>query len=203
MTRVEIAYQEKSRFIESTLAQAGIQLQSVHLYLRAFKQAQKLEVWAKNKQEVGFKKLLTYDFCAFSGDLGPKRMEGDLQIPEGLYHINRFNPLSKFHFSLGLNYPNASDVKLGHPTKVGSDIFIHGGCASVGCIAITDDKIEELYILAELARKNGQKKIPCPIFPFPLTTENIQLYAPTYPNQVVFWKSLQLMYQEFELKMKQ
>jgi len=203
MTRVEIAYQEKSKFIESTLAQSGIQLKSVHLYLRAFKQEQILEVWAKNKQEVAFKKLLIYDFCAFSGDLGPKRMEGDLQIPEGEYYINRFNPLSKFHLSLGLNYPNASDKKLGHPTKVGSDIFIHGGCASVGCIAITDDKIKELYILAELARKNGQTKIPCPIFPFPLTTKNIQLYAPTYPNHVAFWKSLQPLYNEFEMKLKQ
>jgi len=203
MTRVEIAYQEKGKWIGNLLIQSGIQKTSVHLFLRAFKKEQILEVWAKNKREEHFKKILTYDFCAFSGDLGPKRMEGDLQIPEGIYHINRFNPLSKFHLSLGLNYPNASDKKLGHPTKVGSDIFIHGGCASVGCIAISDDKIKELYILAELAKQNGQTKIPCLIFPFPLTTKNIQVYAPTYPKQVAFWKSLQPMYKDFEIKLKQ
>lgn len=198
MTRVEIAYQEKSKYIEKVLEQAAIESDSIRLFLRAFKQEQKLEVWAKNQQEVAFKKLLTYDFCVFSGDLGPKRMEGDLQIPEGIYYINRFNPLSKFHLSLGLNYPNASDKKLGHPTKIGSDIFIHGGCSSVGCIAITDDKIKELYILAELAKQNGQSNIPCHIFPFPLTTQNIQSYNQSYPNHVAFWKSLQPIYQQFE-----
>lgn len=197
MTRVEIAYQEKSKLIENKLKMAGIATEATTLFLRAFKQEQILEVWAKNKKDILFKKLFTYDFCAFSGDLGPKRMEGDLQIPEGVYYINRFNPQSKFHLSLGLNYPNASDIQLGHPTKVGSDIFIHGGCATVGCIAITDDKIKELYILADLAKRNGQVKIPCHIFPFPLTTENIQQYAKTYPKQVGFWTSLQVVYQKF------
>jgi murein L,D-transpeptidase YafK len=100
-----------------------------------------------------------------SGTMGPKRMEGDYQVPEGFYHINEFNPNSNYHLSLGLNYPNASDRMLSDSVRPGSAIYIHGNCVSTGCIAISDLPIEEVYILASLAKSNGQEFIPVHVFP--------------------------------------
>lgn len=82
--------------------------------------------------------------CMQSGTLGPKRMEGDYQMPEGFYYINEFKPYSNFHLALGINYPNASDKVLSDARRPGGDIYIHGGCVSTGCIAISDQPIEEL-----------------------------------------------------------
>ena len=100
-----------------------------------------------------------------SGTMGPKRMEGDYQVPEGFYHINEFNPNSNYHLSLGLNYPNASDRILSDSVRPGSAIYIHGNCVSTGCIAINDMPIEELYIIASNARQQGQEFIPVHVFP--------------------------------------
>jgi murein L,D-transpeptidase YafK len=100
-----------------------------------------------------------------SGTLGPKRMEGDYQMPEGFYYINEFNPNSNFHLSLGLNYPNASDRILSDSLHPGSAIYIHGKCMSTGCIAIDNKPIEEVYLLAAYAKDAGQDFIPVHVFP--------------------------------------
>jgi murein L,D-transpeptidase YafK len=100
-----------------------------------------------------------------SGTLGPKRMEGDYQTPEGFYYINEFNANSNYHLALGLNYPNASDRVLSDARRPGGDIYIHGGCVSTGCIAVNDQPIEELYVLAANAREQGQDFIPVHVFP--------------------------------------
>ena len=100
-----------------------------------------------------------------SGILGPKRQEDDWQIPEGFYHIDRFQPDSKFYISLGIGYPNTSDKILGVKDNLGCDIFIHGGCATVGCIPITDDQIKELYLVALETQSNSERRIPVHIFP--------------------------------------
>ena len=97
--------------------------------------------------------------------MGPKRMEGDYQVPEGFYHINEFNPNSNYHLSLGINYPNASDRILSDSLKPGGSIFIHGNCVSTGCIAISDMPIEEVYVIAAAAKSQGQEFIPVHIFP--------------------------------------
>lgn len=115
--------------------------------------------------------VCTYPFCASSGILGPKRKEGDRQIPEGIYYINHFNPVSNFHLSLGINYPNPSDKILSDPAQPGESFYIHGNCVTIGCIPISDDKIKELYILAVEAYNNGQVKIPVHIFPDRLPNE--------------------------------
>ena len=107
-----------------------------------------------------------------SGTMGPKRMEGDYQVPEGFYHINEFNPNSNYHLSLGINYPNASDRILSDSLKPGGSIFIHGNCVSAGCIAITDEPIEELYVLASEAKNQGQEFIPVHIFPVRYSNSN-------------------------------
>ena len=124
-----------------------------------------MEVWVKYDQKEKFRLFKTYKVCALSGSLGPKRMQGDYQVPEGFYYINEFNPKSVYHLSLGLNYPNASDKLLADSLQPGGDIYIHGSCVTTGCIPITNQQIEELYILATHAKNAGQDFIPVHIFP--------------------------------------
>ncbi len=135
------------------------------LYIRSFKYDKQVEVWVKGQPDESFRLFKTYRMCMQSGSLGPKRMEGDYQTPEGFYYINEFNPNSNYHLALGLNYPNASDRMLSDARRPGGDIYIHGGCVSTGCIAVSDLPIEEMYILAALARDRGQDFIPVHVFP--------------------------------------
>lgn len=134
------------------------------IYIRSFKYDRLLEVWVKEKNDP-YKLFKTYKVCMQSGTIGPKRMEGDYQMPEGFYYINEFKPNTNYHLALGLNYPNASDKLLSDPRRPGNDIYIHGGCVSVGCIAISDGPIEELYVLTSNAKDNGQDFIPVHVFP--------------------------------------
>lgn len=180
----------------SLLEQNKIDSTNFELFLRAFKKEQVLEIWAKNKSAKTFTKIKTYDFCTTSGVLGPKRQEGDRQIPEGCYWVDRFNPNSLFHLSLGLNYPNDSDRKLGDLQQPGTNIFIHGGCASVGCIPITNKNIEVLYALASEAKRLGQNKIPVHIFP---SNKMEKLLRKTSQN-TVFWQNLLPIFKHFETK---
>ena len=136
-----------------------------YIYLRSFKYDSQLEVWVKYTPNEKFKLFKTYKVCAMSGSLGPKRMQGDYQVPEGFYYINEFNPKSMYHLSLGLNYPNSSDKLLADSIQPGGEIYIHGSCVTTGCIPITNNQIEELYILATYAKNAGQDFIPVHIFP--------------------------------------
>lgn len=199
--RVKTAYEEKESAVKKYFTDKKLSYRKFQLFIRAFKKKQTLEVWIKEMEKEEFELLHTYNFCSSSGTVGPKRKEGDLQIPEGVYHINHFNPQSNFYLSLGLNYPNASDKILSHATKPGGSIYIHGNCVTIGCIPITDDKIKELYVLAVEARNNGQAKIPVHIFPDRLTTENVEVLIQAYTtNEKVksFWKNLKLIYWDFE-----
>ncbi|MFM7646051.1 MAG: L,D-transpeptidase family protein [Sphingomonadales bacterium] len=136
-----------------------------YIYLRSFKYDSQLEVWVKQKPADSFRLFKVYPVCALAGALGPKRMEGDYQVPEGFYYINEFNPNSSYYLSLGINYPNASDKVLSNQQRPGGAIYIHGSCVTVGCIPITDQQIDELYVLAAYAREQGQHYIPIHIFP--------------------------------------
>ena len=135
------------------------------VYIRSFKYDRELEVWVKGDAKEAFKLFKIYKICMQSGTTGPKRMQGDYQVPEGFYQINEFNPNSNYHLSLGLNYPNASDKILSDPEKPGNSIYIHGNCVSAGCIAIRDAPIEELYIITSSAKANGEEFIPVHVFP--------------------------------------
>lgn len=135
------------------------------LYVRSFKYDRLLELWVKRNNEDSFSLFKAYKVCMQSGTIGPKRSEGDNQVPEGFYYINEFNPKSKYHLSLGLNYPNASDKILSDLKRPGGDIYIHGNCVSTGCIAIQDQPVEELYLIANQVKANGQDFIPVHIFP--------------------------------------
>ena len=115
------------------------------LFIRAFKQERELEIWAGAPK---LRLIKTYSILAASGSLGPKLQRGDRQVPEGWYYINRFNPKSRFHLSLGLNYPNEADLVRSAGRDPGDDIFIHGSNKSIGCLAMGDPAIEEIYGLA-------------------------------------------------------
>ncbi len=199
--RVEAAYREKEARVKELFTAKKIPSEKFELFLRALKKEMKLEAWVRSSGHDTFTLLHTYDFCSTSGTLGPKRKEGDLQIPEGIYYINHFNPVSDFHLSLGINYPNESDRILSDRKRPGSAIYIHGNCVTVGCIPITDDKIKELYILAVEARNGGQEKIPVHIFPASLSNDQLDSLKPpaNAPTMITtFWKNLQVIFQDFE-----
>lgn len=130
------------------------------MYIRVFKYEKELEVWVSDSTDF-FYLYKKYSICKLSGDLGPKRKENDLQVPEGFYYIDQFNPYSNYHLSLGINYPNESDKILSKYKDLGGLIYIHGNCVSVGCIAVGNDNIDEIYDLA----KRIKDKIEVHIFP--------------------------------------
>ena len=159
------ALQRKEDTLEKQFAAKGLKWPAKYIYIRSFKYDSQMEVWVKNEIKDPFQLFKTYKICALAGTLGPKRMEGDYQVPEGFYYINEFNPKSTYYLSLGINYPNASDQILSDSLRPGSEIYIHGSCVTVGCIPITDQQIDELYILAAYAKNLGQDFIPVHIFP--------------------------------------
>jgi murein L,D-transpeptidase YafK len=173
-----------------------------YVYIRSFKYDSQLEVWVKNSKEEKYQLFKIYKVCALAGTLGPKRMAGDYQVPEGFYYINEFNPKSEYHFSLGLNYPNASDRILSDSTQPGGDIYIHGSCVTTGCIPITDAQIEELYILAVHAKDMGQDFIPVHIFPVNFNNARsvgyLNKYLQTFSEYTPFAKSMRSAFYYFE-----
>lgn len=196
--RVEKAYQEKWETLQKFVKAAGFG-NNFSMLINAYKAEGKLEIWLKSYSDKQYKLFRTYDFCEHSGTLGPKVIEGDKQIPEGFYYINVFNPMSTFHLSLGVNYPNSVDLaRTGKDRKPGNDIYIHGNCVTVGCIPLTDEKIKEVYVLAVEAKDNGQEKIPVNIYPFKMTDGNMKKYSALFPTQLAFWKTLQPGYFAFE-----
>ncbi|MGB3007360.1 MAG: L,D-transpeptidase family protein [Chitinophagaceae bacterium] len=165
------AIERKEDTLQKQFLEKKLNWPAKYLYIRSFKYDSQLEVWVKNDIADQFQLFKTYKVCALAGTLGPKRMEGDYQVPEGFYYINEFNPRSNYYLSLGINYPNASDKLLSDSLKPGSAIYIHGSCVTVGCIPIRDEQIDELYILAAHAKDQGQDFIPVHIFPIRFNVE--------------------------------
>ena len=184
--------------------QKNFQWPPEQLYIRSFKYDRLLEIWIKDICNPQYKLFKSYKICMQSGTLGPKRLEGDFQMPEGFYYINDFNANSNFHLSLGLNYPNASDKVLSDSLRPGNDIYIHGHCVSAGCIAIEDKPIEELFLLTSLAKDNGQEFIPVHVFPvkFDVKKSFEYLATTTKNNQPLqkFCISLKAVFDFFEAK---
>ncbi|OFY92566.1 MAG: hypothetical protein A3K10_04015, partial [Bacteroidetes bacterium RIFCSPLOWO2_12_FULL_31_6] len=164
-SHVKQAYAEKWSSLKTQLNQLNVDTNSFNIFIRIFKKEAILELWAKSSKDTCFKLFNTYDICASSGDLGPKRKQGDGQVPEGFYEISVFNPYSSYYLSLGINYPNQSDRIISGKGDLGGDIMIHGNCVTIGCIPITDDKIKEVYTLAVEAHSKGQAKIQVHSFP--------------------------------------
>lgn len=178
--------------VKALVEKAGLAYPPDEVYLRAFKQERQLELWAGKKGQP-LTLLRTYPVCAASGELGPKRKEGDLQVPEGFYEVSQFNPTSDFHLSLRVSYPNASDKVRSDKARPGGLIYLHGGCASIGCIAIEDGPIEEVYLLALDAKV---RVLPFHIFPARMTAEGTKALPKDAHGG--FWAELQPGYEQFE-----
>jgi murein L,D-transpeptidase YafK len=172
-------FNKKEDTIKKEFVKKGLQWPAKYVYIRSFKYDALLEVWVKNDFKEQYKLYKSYKVCMQSGTMGPKRLQGDYQVPEGFYHINEFNPNSMYHLSLGLNYPNASDRILSDSLRPGGEIYIHGSCVSVGCIPVTDAQIEELYIITSYAKANGQDFIPVHVFPVKYNVKKSMEYLST------------------------
>ena len=199
------AIKEKDAPLRKLFANQGLAYPPQNLFIRVFKKEKSVEVWTFSASDTIFKKVRDYPICRTSGNLGPKRREGDLQIPEGFYHIDRFNPNSNFYLSLGINYPNRSDKILGKKGDLGGDIFLHGGCVTIGCIPITDKYIKEVYWLAVQAKSKGQSKIPVHIFPAKLDNHMMTQLKETFSDNkmlIKFWENLKIGYEWFEKSRK-
>jgi murein L,D-transpeptidase YafK len=202
--RVQKAYKDSEENFRKLYKEKGINFDKQNIFIRVFKREKEMELWIKNNNS-SYTLLSSYPICGISGTYGPKRQKGDYQVPEGFYYIDRFNPQSTFYLSLGLNYPNASDKILSDPENPGGDIFIHGSCVSIGCMAMTNEKIKELYIAAVEAKNNGQNKIPVHIFPFRMSEENMIFFTEKYKeNEVLinFWKNIKTGFDYFEKNKK-
>ncbi|GAI32233.1 unnamed protein product [marine sediment metagenome] len=164
-TRVRQARENREKYIDSLFNSLDINYPPKNILIVAYKKEQILQLWALSKSLKVFTFVKEYIITATSGTLGPKRKQGDLQIPEGFYYINHFNPFSNFHLSMKINYPNKSDNILGVKRNLGGEIRIHGSAVTIGCIPIGDEAIEELYIICVDTKSAGQKDIPVYIFP--------------------------------------
>jgi murein L,D-transpeptidase YafK len=163
------------------------------IFIRIFKVEKQLEIWLK--QGPLFKFFKSYPICTYGGKgLGPKIRQGDGKAPEGFYFVTpkQINPHSRYHLSFNLGYPNTYDRMHGY---TGSALMVHGDCVSIGCFAMTDEAMEEIYTLADAALKNGQLFFRVHIFPFRMTEINMQTY--TDSRWIDFWRNLQLGYEWF------
>ena len=153
--RVRAASAEKDALLRQRFQEKGLPYPPHAILLRAFKKEAVLELWATAAENHPYVLIHEYSICTSSGVLGPKRRFGDEQVPEGFYELDWFNPQSNFYLSMHISYPNASDRILGSHQNPGCDIFLHGDCASIGCIPITDDGIKEVYWLAVLVHSQA------------------------------------------------
>ncbi len=171
------------RELGPALSHVGLPFPPKKIALLVFKKSKKLELWARNNGP--WHHVKDYKIYAASGHAGPKLREGDRQVPEGIYHISALNPDSRFDLSMEINYPNTFDKKRAQESgrkNLGGEIFIHGKRSSIGCIAIGDDNIEQLFVLAYFV---GQKNIKIIIAPNDLRYNN-----PIYNRHAPKWTPL-------------
>jgi murein L,D-transpeptidase YafK len=174
------------------LAAQGLGL-GAPVFIRIFKREFELELWMKREER--FQLLATYPVCRWSGTLGPKLREGDHQAPEGFYTVDAaaLNPASRWHRSFNLGFPNAFDRA---HNRTGSFVMVHGGCGSIGCFAMTDPAVDEIWRLVTAALKAGQARFHVHVFPFRMTEEN--LASREHQPWVAFWRTLKQGYDAFE-----
>lgn len=166
---------------------------SAPIYIRVFKEESELEVW-KARSDGRYVAIKTYPICTWSGRLGPKKSLGDQMSPEGFYGFTAdgLKPDSKYHLAFNVGYPNALDRALG---RTGNFIMVHGQCVSIGCFAMTNDLIEEIYALARDSLEGSTDRVPVHIFPFRMTDENTKRHASH--AAAATWKPLKEAYDDF------
>ncbi|ESQ78164.1 murein L,D-transpeptidase family protein [Asticcacaulis sp. YBE204] len=178
--------------IRADMSRAGLTVGSPIL-IRIFKESDELELWVKSGAT--YRLYKTFKICAWSGKLGPKQKEGDGQSPEGFYTVARpqMKPDSRYHLAFNLGYPNAHDRANGY---TGSFLMVHGNCASIGCYAMTDKGIEEIWLLADEALKGGQSAFQVHSFPFRMTDAHMQRHAKS--EWIGFWRDLKAGHDVFD-----
>lgn len=204
-TRVAQAYAKYNDTLKQLFTSLALSYPPKDIYIREFKSQNELELWGRDGANDQYKLIKLYRVCALSGILGPKRYEGDRQVPEGSYFIEDFNPQSDFYLSMLINYPNYSDIILGDKKKPGGDIYIHGGCVTVGCVPMTDELISELYVACLNAKLNGQNYIPINIYPTRFTKKGLEYLGKAYLSEQEkqkFWVNLKAGYDYFEANKK-
>jgi murein L,D-transpeptidase YafK len=178
--------------LSSELSVKGLRL-GAPIFLRIMKEEAILEVWIESGER--FELYKAYPICSFSGVLGPKLAEGDNQAPEGFYFVTprAMNPQSSYHLSFNLGYPNRYDR---YHKRTGSYLMVHGNCVSIGCYAMTDEVIEEVWTLVDAAFRGGQPFFRVHIFPFIMTESNMLKHQAS--PWADFWKNLEVGHRKFE-----
>ena len=177
----------------STMAAKNME-PSAPILLRVFKMESVLEVW-KQTRNGRYELLKSYPICRWSGQLGPKRKQGDRQAPEGFYSIaaSQLNPNSAYYLSFDTGFPNAYDRAQG---ATGSALMVHGSCSSAGCYAMTDEQIAEIFALARDALSAGQRAFQFQAYPFRMTAKNLARHRGD--SNIAFWRQLKQGYDYFE-----
>ncbi|MEL7488096.1 MAG: murein L,D-transpeptidase family protein [Pseudomonadota bacterium] len=193
--RLDAAKARVEPALRRAVADAGLDWGAA-VFMRIFKSENVLEVWLEDT-DGDFALFKAYPVCAWSGALGPKLKTGDGQAPEGFYFVTpgAMNPNSDYHLSFNLGFPNAFDRAHG---RTGSFLMVHGDCVSIGCYAMTDGGIEEIYLLADAAFAAGQPFFRVHAFPFRMTDEAMATYDAS--PWIDFWRNLKTGYDWFEEK---
>lgn len=189
----DLAYESARPGLARDLEAEGLSLGSP-VFLRITKAPAELTAYVQDANGV-YKPFRTWPVCSVSGTLGPKKAEGDGQAPEGFYTVKpaQMNPSSSYHLSFNLGYPNAFDRAHG---RTGSFLMVHGNCVSIGCFAMTDPVIEQIWTLMQAAFANGQSEVPVHIFPFPMTEVNLKAHAGD--ADAAFWSQIAPAWTSFD-----
>jgi murein L,D-transpeptidase YafK len=199
--RVKKARARTESMVRALVTKRGLPFPPRRIYLRAFKKERQLEVWGQGQPGKPYVLIKTYPICAAAGKLGPKRYAGDHQVPEGYYRAIALSYWTQFHLGLSVNYPNASDRILGRKNFYGGKIMIHGDCASLGCLAMTDRGIEEIYLLSAHTYHSHRRTPTIHIFPTRLDSRGLSAVVKQHPKRRKlhrFWRDLQQGYRYFE-----
>ena len=190
--RAEAAAKRVRPSLEPALRAKGLRW-GAPVFIRIFKEEKELELWVDDGKV--FKHFKTWPICKYSGKLGPKLKEGDQQAPEGFYFVprSRMNPRSRFHLSFNLGYPNTYDRA---HKRTGSALMVHGNCVSIGCYAMTNARIEEIYSRCDAALNGGQRFFRVHSFPFRMTEANMKRHAQS--KWIEEWYNLKQGYDWFE-----
>lgn len=178
--------------LDQRLTLAGSKL-GAPVLVRIFKREFELEIWLRKGDR--FERFTTYPICKWSGSLGPKIRQGDRQAPEGFYTVDKsqLNPNSRWYRSFNLGFPNTHDRAL---RRTGNFLMVHGGCSSVGCFAMTNDAMSEIWKIVTAALDGGQKRFQVQVFPFRMTEANLARRTGT--TDADFWQSLKPGHDLFE-----
>lgn len=180
--REAAAFANKEAEVKELFAAAGVRFPPSQVLFRVFKEESELEVWATDDRREPLRRIATYRICAASGGAGPKTRSGDHQVPEGFYEIDFYKPRSDYYLALHVNYPNRRDRS---QRSTGSAIMIHGRCASIGCLAMSDDRIQELWVIGRSLR-SGRVQVHI----FPQRAMDALVETTTKDGLKGFWRSL-------------